>query len=56
MLSVDDRPRELLLRTESEDEDRVRLIVKDVGVGFDPQLARLSCETNTKVLWTFHSA
>ena len=37
MDTVDDRPRELLIRTEREDDDRVRLSVKDAGVGFDPQ-------------------
>jgi signal transduction histidine kinase len=39
MTSVDDRPRELVIRTEPEGKDRVRLSVKDTGVGFDPQLA-----------------
>ena len=39
MSTVDDRPRELLVRTEREREDRVRLSVKDVGVGFQPQHA-----------------
>ena len=37
MDTVDDRPRDLLIRTEREDDDRVRLSVKDAGVGFDPQ-------------------
>ena len=37
MSHVDDRPRELLFRTEVEDGDRVRLSVQDAGVGFDPQ-------------------
>ena len=36
MNTVDDRPRCLLIRTEREDGDRVRLSVKDAGVGFDP--------------------
>jgi PAS domain S-box-containing protein len=36
MNTVDDRPRDLLVRTEREEGDRVRLSVKDVGVGFDP--------------------
>jgi PAS domain S-box-containing protein len=36
MNTVDDRPRDLLIRTEREDGDRVRLSVKDAGVGFDP--------------------
>ena len=37
MTSVADRPRELLIKTEQENGDRVRLSVKDAGVGFDPQ-------------------
>ena len=37
MNTVDDRPRELLIRTEREEGDWVRLSVKDVGVGFDPR-------------------
>jgi C4-dicarboxylate-specific signal transduction histidine kinase len=39
MSTVDDRPRELLIRTEREERDRVRLSVKDAGVGFEPQAA-----------------
>jgi PAS domain S-box-containing protein len=34
---VDDRPRELLFRTEVEEDDQVRLSVQDAGVGFEPQ-------------------
>jgi PAS domain S-box-containing protein len=37
MSGVDDRPRELLFRTEVEDADRVRLSVRDAGIGLDPQ-------------------
>jgi signal transduction histidine kinase len=37
MSGVDDRPRQLLIRTEREAGDRVRLTVQDTGVGFDPQ-------------------
>ena len=37
MSGVDDRPRRLLIRTEREEGDRVRLTVQDSGVGFDPQ-------------------
>ncbi|HEX4960226.1 MAG TPA: ATP-binding protein [Thermoanaerobaculia bacterium] len=37
MAGVDDRPRQLLIRTEREDGDRVRLTVRDAGVGFAPQ-------------------
>jgi len=36
MSTVDDRPRELWLRTEREG-DRVRLSVKDAGIGLEPQ-------------------
>jgi signal transduction histidine kinase len=36
MSGVDDRPRQLLIRTERDAEDRVRLSVRDTGVGFDP--------------------
>ena len=39
MSTVDDRPRELLIRTERDEDDRVRLMVKDVGVGFAPHAA-----------------
>ena len=38
MSTIDDRPRELLIRTDLEDGERVRLSVKDVGVGFAPQV------------------
>jgi signal transduction histidine kinase len=37
MSSVDDRPRQLLIRTERDEGDRVSLTVQDVGNGFDPQ-------------------
>jgi PAS domain S-box-containing protein len=37
MSTVQDRPRELLIRTERDDGDRVLLSVKDAGTGFDPQ-------------------
>ena len=39
MSTIDDRPRDLLIRTERDDNDRVRLSVGDVGVGFEPQAA-----------------
>jgi PAS domain S-box-containing protein len=39
MSTIDDRPRELLVRTEREDVDRARLSVKDTGVGLEPQAA-----------------
>ena len=37
MSSVDDRPRQLLIRTELDEGDRVSLTVQDAGTGFDPQ-------------------
>ena len=37
MVAVDDRPRQLLIRTERDEGDRVRLTVRDAGVGLDPQ-------------------
>jgi len=39
MSTVDDRPRELLVKTERVDQNRVCLSVKDAGVGFTPQSA-----------------
>src|SRR5467141_3149662 len=35
MVAVDDRPRPLMIRTERDAGDRVRLTVKDAGEGFD---------------------
>jgi signal transduction histidine kinase len=37
MAGVDDRPRHLLIGTEREGEDRVRVVVRDAGVGIDRQ-------------------
>ena len=37
MSGVDDRPRQLVIRTE-RDDDHVHLTVQDVGVGFEPQV------------------
>ena len=37
MSTVDDRPRHLLIKTEPEEGNQVRLTVQDAGVGFDPQ-------------------
>jgi len=37
MSTVDDRPRHLLIKTEPDEGDQVRLSVQDAGVGFDPQ-------------------
>jgi PAS domain S-box-containing protein len=39
MSGIHDRPRHLIVRTELEDGERVRLSVKDAGVGFDQQSA-----------------
>jgi C4-dicarboxylate-specific signal transduction histidine kinase len=36
MSGVDDRPREMVIRTERDEADRVRLSVRDAGVGFEP--------------------
>ncbi len=36
MSTVDDRPRDLLIGTDREGEDSVRLSVTDTGIGFDP--------------------
>ena len=37
MVAVDDRPRQLLIRTARDADDRVRLTVRDGGVGLDVQ-------------------
>jgi signal transduction histidine kinase len=37
MQNIHDRPRQLLVRTECDDDDSVRLTVQDAGVGFEPQ-------------------
>jgi PAS domain S-box-containing protein len=37
MRSVDDRPRQLTIRTERDEDDHVRVSVRDAGVGFEPQ-------------------
>ena len=37
MAGVHDRPRQLLIRTEQEGGDRVRMTVRDAGTGFDRQ-------------------
>jgi len=39
MTFVEDRPRELLIKTERDEQDQVRLTVKDVGIGFTPEAA-----------------
>ncbi len=45
MSAVDDRPRQLLVRTEREEGGRVRLSVQDAGIGFDDQAADRLFET-----------
>ena len=37
MVDVHDRPRQMLIKTERENGDRVRLTVRDAGVGLPPQ-------------------
>jgi PAS domain S-box-containing protein len=37
MSCVDDRPRQLVIRTEPDEADRVRVSVQDAGVGLEPQ-------------------
>jgi signal transduction histidine kinase len=49
MTLVEDRPRDLLIRTERQEADCVRLSVKDSGVGFDPQ-------TMAKLFEAFYSS
>jgi C4-dicarboxylate-specific signal transduction histidine kinase len=39
MSNVEDRPRELWIRTRTDECGRVRLTVRDMGVGFDPACA-----------------
>jgi PAS domain S-box-containing protein len=38
MVDIRDRPREVVITTEREDGDRVRVRVRDAGVGVDPQI------------------
>ena len=37
MDNIDDRPRTLMIKTEKDEGDRVRLSVEDAGVGLDPE-------------------
>jgi C4-dicarboxylate-specific signal transduction histidine kinase len=37
MSEIDDRPRQLVIRTEREEDDRVRLTVQYAGIGLEPQ-------------------
>jgi len=48
MSAIDDRPRELVIKTERNESDGVRLSVKDTGVGIDPQI-------EAKLFEAFHS-
>jgi PAS domain S-box-containing protein len=48
MNTVEDRPRDLLIRTERQAGDCVQLSVKDSGIGFDPQ-------SMTKLFEAFYS-
>lgn len=44
MSGVDDRPGRLLIRTERDEDNRVRLSVQDTGVGFDAEAAEMLFE------------
>jgi C4-dicarboxylate-specific signal transduction histidine kinase len=39
MRSIEGRPRQVMIRTEREDTNRVRLTVRDAGIGLEPQVA-----------------
>jgi signal transduction histidine kinase len=39
MTGIDDRPRHLTITTARDDGDRLRVVVRDTGVGFDPESA-----------------
>jgi PAS domain S-box-containing protein len=39
MSEVENRPRQVVIKTEHDEDDRVRLSVQDMGVGLDPQSA-----------------
>jgi len=42
MSTVEERPRELLIRTQNDEADQVRIAVQDSGIGLDPQsMARI---------------
>jgi PAS domain S-box-containing protein len=40
MSEVEDRPRQLLIKTERDGGERVQLMVRDSGIGFDPKMAQ----------------
>ena len=48
MSNIHDRPRWLVVSTERDDEDNVRLLVQDAGVGFDPQSVAGSSKRSTR--------
>jgi signal transduction histidine kinase len=37
MSGIDDRPRQVIIKTQQDDDNCVRVIVQDTGVGIDPQ-------------------
>ena len=39
MTGIDDRPRQVLVSTARDDGDRLRVVVRDTGMGFDPESA-----------------
>lgn len=45
MSTIEDRPRQLVVRTERDEDDHVRLIVRDTGPGLDPQSSSRLFET-----------
>ena len=45
MNAIEDRPRQLVVRTETDEGDHVRLTVRDTGPGFDPQNANRLFDT-----------
>jgi PAS domain S-box-containing protein len=48
MSAIENRPRELVVRTERDEGDHVRLTVRDTGPGFDP-------ETSNRLFETFYT-
>jgi C4-dicarboxylate-specific signal transduction histidine kinase len=39
MSGIDDRPRQLMISTARDDDDRLRVVMQDAGVGLDPETA-----------------
>ena len=53
MSGIDGRPRQLVIKTERDEQDRVLLSVRDTGVGFEPQgMDRLFDAFYTTKNWT----